>query len=103
MSDKQIQPVRRRDYQITQRTRPRGLWGQVWMALLQPGYFFRTLPLIEDSRTWLWAAILILALMGLSAVRQDAILKGGNINAPPVDISTPPNSGGDGGGGVSSI
>ena len=76
MSNKQIQPVRNRDYQITQRTRPRGLWGQVWMALLQPGYFFRTLPLMEDTRTWLWAAVLILALTGISAVRQDALLNG---------------------------
>lgn len=96
MSDKQIQPVRSRDYQITQRTRPRGLWGQVWMALLQPGYFFRTLPLLEDTRTWLWAAVLILALTGLSAVRQDALLKG-DTGAPAVDFGGVP-PGGDFGG-----
>jgi hypothetical protein len=86
MSDKQIQPVRNRDYQITQRSRPRSLWGQVWMALLQPGYFFRTLPLMEDTRTWLWAAVLILALTGISAVRQDQMLNGGGGSAPPVDF-----------------
>jgi hypothetical protein len=91
MSDKQIQPVRNRDYQITQRSRPRGLWGQVWMALLQPGHFFRTLPLMEDTRTWLWAAVLILALTGISAVRQDQMLNGSG-GAPTVDF----NNGGGG-------
>lgn len=102
MSDKQIQPVRNRDYQITQRTRPRGLWGQVWMALLQPGYFFRTLPLMEDTRTWLWAAVLILALTGISAVRQDALLNGTG-SAPTVDFGSGEITGGDlGGGGIPS-
>lgn len=81
MTNKQIQPVRNRDYQITQRTRPRGLWGQVWLSVLQPGYFFRTLPLLEDTRTWLWAAVLILTLTGISAVRQDALVNG-NVGAP---------------------
>src|SRR6185503_14123793 len=85
MTNKQIQPVRNRDYQITQRTRPRGLWGQVWLSVLQPSYFFRTLPLLEDTRTWLWAAVLILTLTGISAVRQDALLKG-NTGAPAVDF-----------------
>jgi hypothetical protein len=96
MSDKQIQPVRNRDYQITQRSRPRGLWGQVWMALLQPGYFFRTLPLMEDTRTWLWAAVLILALTGISAVRQDQMLNGSTGSAPPVNFNN--GGGGDMGG-----
>jgi hypothetical protein len=99
MTNKQIQPVRNRDYQITQRSRPRGLWGQVWMALLQPGYFFRSLPVLEDTRTWLWAAVLILALTGISAVRQESLLNGGG-SAPPVDFGAPPGGdlgGGDGG------
>jgi len=96
MTDKQIQPVRSRDYQITQRARPRGLWGQVWMVVLQPGYFFRTLPLLEDTRAWLWAAVLILALTGISAVRQEA-LRNGETGAPPLDFSGA-SSGGDGGG-----
>jgi hypothetical protein len=102
MADKQIQPVRNRDYQITQRTRPRGLWGQVWMVVLQPGYFFRTLPLLEATRSWLWAAVLILALTGISAVRQAALLSGdANAGAPPVDFGAPPDtSGGDFGGGI---
>ncbi len=85
MTNKQIQPVRNRDFQITQRTRPRGLWGQVWLSVLQPAYFFRTMPLLEDTRTWLWAAVLILALTGISAVRQDALLNG-NAGAPSIDF-----------------
>jgi hypothetical protein len=97
MTNKQIQPVRNRDYQITQRTRPRGLWGQVWLVVLQPAYFFRTLPLLEATRTWLWAAVLILALMGLSAVRQDAI-QNGNGGAPPVDFGSVPDGGDPSGG-----
>ncbi len=76
MSDKQIQPVRRGPYQITQRVRPRSLMGQVSLVLLQPGYFFRTLPQMSDTRSWLWAAVLILALLGIVAVRQQS-LQGG--------------------------
>lgn len=97
MTNKQIQPVRNRDYQITQRTRPRGLWGQVWLSVLQPGYFFRTLPLLEDTRTWLWAAVLILTLTGISAVRQDALLKGDTGAPAAIDFGNAA-SGGDVGG-----
>jgi hypothetical protein len=97
MTNKQIQPVRNRDYQITQRTRPRGLWGQVWLSVLQPAYFFRTLPLLEDTRTWLWAAVLILALTGISAVRQDALLHGSG-GAPAIDFGSV-SPGGDSGAG----
>jgi len=68
------------------------------MALLQPAHFFHTLPLLEHTRTWLWAAVLILALTGISAVRQDAILKGGNTSTPAIDFNNTP-SGGDGSGG----
>ncbi|MEO8611519.1 MAG: YIP1 family protein [Chloroflexota bacterium] len=100
MTNKQIEPVRNRNYQITQRTRPRGLWGQVWLSVLQPAYFFRTLPLLEDTRTWLWAAVLILALTGISAVRQDALLKG-NTGAPVVDFGNPAPSGDTSGGRIS--
>ena len=95
MTNKQIQPVRNRDYQITQRTRPRGLWGQVWLSVLQPAYFFRTLPLLEDTRTWLWAAALILTLTGISAVRQDALLKGDTGAPAAIDFNNAA-SGGDG-------
>jgi hypothetical protein len=83
MADKQIQTVRR-DYAITPRTRPRGLWGQSWTVVLQPGYFFRTMPAMADTRSWLWAAILVLALTGISAVRQEALL-----NAPDLGTITP--------------
>lgn len=99
MTNKQIEPVRNRNYQITQRTRPRGLWGQVMLSVLQPAYFFRTLPLLEDTRTWLWAAVLILTLTGVSAVRQDALVHG-NTGAPAIDFGNQSPSGDLGGGEV---
>jgi hypothetical protein len=98
MTNKQIEPVRNRNYQITQRTRPRGLWGQVMLSVLQPAYFFRTLPLLEDTRTWLWAAVLILTLTGVSAVRQDALIHG-NTGAPAIDFGNQA-TGGDPSGGI---
>lgn len=49
--------------------RPRGFTQQVTAALLQPGYFFRTLFAGERlSRGWLGAAVLILVLVGIAAV-----------------------------------
>jgi hypothetical protein len=52
--------------------RPRSLWGQIGMVLFQPGAFFRTFPAPGQSRHWLWVAALVLALVGLGAVRYDA-------------------------------
>jgi len=72
MEEKQLQPRRARDYALAQPVRQRGLWGQIWMALLQPGQFFSALPAIDQTRQWLWVALLILALIGISAVRQSA-------------------------------
>ena len=102
MNNKSIQPTRNRDYQITPRTRPRGLWGQTWTVVLQPGYFFRTLPQVADTRSWLWAAILVLALTGLSAIRQDALTNatsGGGGNPTPDFSGAPPGTDISGGGG----
>lgn len=76
MADKQIQTINNRDYALARRSRPRGLIGQVGMVLLEPGTFFRALPYVESSRQWVWAALLILALVGFSAVRQEALLNG---------------------------
>jgi hypothetical protein len=101
MADKQIQPVNRRDYQITPRTRPRGLWGQTWTVVLQPGYFFRTLPPMAATRSWLWAAIFILAITGISAVRQEALLNEATGALSPINFGGPPpgtDLGGDLGG-----
>lgn len=100
MTNRQIQPVRNRDIQIIRQARPRSLWGQVWTVALQPNNFFQVLPQTpSSSRQWFWVAVLILALNGFSAVRQDALVNGtgdGSIT-PPVSQS----SGGDfsGGGG----
>ena len=65
--EKQLRPRRR---SFAQPSRPRSFWSQLSMVLLQPGAFFRALPEIQQGRGWLWAAILILALAALSAVRQ---------------------------------
>lgn len=104
MTNRQIQPVRARDYALARQARPRGLVSQFWTVALQPGYFFRTLPAASDTRQWFWAAILILALVGFSAVRQDAVLNGSG-SSP--STSLPPDFGSglpgtDLGGGVSS-
>src|ERR1043165_8532284 len=93
MSNRQIQPVRPRDYQLARQVRPRSLWGQIWTITLQPGYFFRTLPPANDTRQWFWAAMLILALVGFSAIRQNAVQNPAtDISSPPIDFSSPPGT-----------
>ena len=47
------------------------LWSYLRDVLLHPVSFFRQLP-ARDSRAWLWAGLLILLLIGVSAVRQSA-------------------------------
>ncbi len=56
---------------------------------------------MADTRQWLWVAVLILALTGMSAVRQEGLKNGGgsSVTTPPIDFGTP--SGGDPGGGIS--
>ncbi len=97
MSNRQIQPVRSRDIQIIRQARPRSLWGQVWTVALQPNNFFLALPQApSSSRQWFWVAVLILALNGFSAVRQEALSSGlgGSSPAPiaqsPGDFSSQP-------------
>jgi len=76
---RQIQPVRNRDIQIIRQGRPRSLWGQVWTLALQPNNFFLALPQTASSaRQWFWVAVLILALNGMAAVRQEALKSGGS-------------------------
>jgi hypothetical protein len=109
MADKQIQTIRNRDYQITPRTRPRGITGQVWTVVLQPVYFFRTMPLMADTRSWLWAAILVLTVSGVSAVRQEILLNeadnaavSGDFGGVPPGVDVGVDNGGEvisGGGG----
>lgn len=71
MTRNQIQPVNNHNnnHQLSQRLRSRSLWSQLWMVILQPSVFFRTLPLLTETRQWLWIGILILTAVGLSAVR----------------------------------
>jgi len=61
---------RAQEYRLVQQTRPRGLIAQITTLLLQPGYFFRTLPAVQDGRQWLVVAALIFALAAFTAVRQ---------------------------------
>lgn len=64
-------PVHRATTEIILRNRPRGLLGHVRMVLLQPVLFFRILSVPNpESRMWLWAAVLFVAVVGASAVRQ---------------------------------
>lgn len=49
----------------------RGLFTQALTALLRPAAFFRSLPASSQTRQWLWVALIILALVGYSAVRQE--------------------------------
>ena len=57
---------------LANRNRPRGLWGQITTSLLRPALFFRTLAPAGETRQWLWAAILVLALVGIASVRYSA-------------------------------
>ncbi len=92
MANRQIQPVRNRDYAIIRQPRPRGVMSQVMTVALQPTYFFRTLPNASDTRQWFWVAALILILVGLSAVRQESLQSSGgtdNFTPPIIDSPSP--------------
>lgn len=75
---------------LPQRRRTRGLPSQISTALLQPVYFFRTLPRLSETRQWLWVGLLILFLIGFSAVRYKdvtASASGGDVSGqPPMDF-----------------
>ncbi len=85
MTRNQIQPVNNHNNnnQLSQRLRSRSLWSQLWMVVLQPGIFFRTLPLLAETRQWLWIGILILTAVGLSAVRYAEQTVPANTTLPP--------------------
>jgi hypothetical protein len=60
---------------VTERNgRSRSLIGQITTVLLQPVYFFRTFP---TTSHWIWAALIILGLIGFSAVRQSQLADNG--------------------------
>jgi hypothetical protein len=88
------------DVPLPQRRRTRGLLSQISAVLLQPVYFFRTLPHLSETRQWLWAGLLILFLIGFSAVRYNTVSQSAVTDTgsqPPIDFG---GSGfeGDGGG-----
>lgn len=102
MNDRQLPNGTSRSYAITQPARARGLASQTYTVLLQPGAFFRSINALEYTRQWLWIGLVILVLVGLSAVRQASLTTD---SAAPVvpDFGLPPE-GGDfsgGGGGIS--
>lgn len=78
---------------------PRGLVGAMSGALFAPVALFRTLAMPRQrSRQWLWAALVLLVVIGWSSVRRDAWLEaaqtpGGSSGAPvminPVEMGMP--------------
>ena len=51
----------------------------MWLVLLQPGRFFKSLYAGEDARQWVWMALVVLVLVGVSAAR------GNNISSSTVE------------------
>ena len=96
----QVTDIELQNVPLPQRRRTRGLPSQISAALLQPVYFFRTLPLMSETRQWLWVGLLILFLIGFSAVRYEAVSASASgedpFGQPPIDFG----SGGFEGGGV---
>jgi hypothetical protein len=96
-----VNEIELQDVPLPQRRRTRGLLSQISAVLLQPVYFFRTLPLLSETRQWLWAGLLILFLIGFSAVRYNAVSEAestdGTSNQPPIDFGAGGFEGGEGG------
>jgi hypothetical protein len=84
---------------LANRNRPRGLWGQITTSLLRPALFFRTLAPAGETRQWLWAAILVLALVGIASVRYSALSNAAPADPGIIDPGFPPDMGGEMGGG----
>jgi len=80
---------------VARRMRPPGLLSQIGSLLLRPDVFFRTLPSFNDTRQWVWVALLMMLLTGVTAVRQQSLSSG--VSGFP----TSGNFGGGGGGDVS--
>jgi hypothetical protein len=104
-NNRQLQTIRNtnRSLDVVRPARPRSLWGNTWTLALQPSYFFQTLPQAADTRQWFWVAVLIIALIGWSAVREEqlrAVNGGGGAGAPVIpDFGGVPIDPGAGGGG----
>lgn len=92
-------PARRATTEIILRNRPRGLLGHVRMVLLQPVLFFRILSVPNpESRMWLWAAILFVAVIGAGAVRQTELRNPPTADSGSGPILPPVGGPGEGGG-----
>ncbi|MBC8170370.1 MAG: YIP1 family protein [Anaerolineae bacterium] len=94
MADRQIQELQPQELPLGQRTRSRSLPGQISAALLQPVYFFRTLPGMGETRQWLWVGLLIMLLVGFSAVRHQTLMPTTDSEVPIVDLGTEGDFGG---------
>lgn len=100
---RQLQPAGPRELQLSEQGVRRSLTSQITTALLQPANFFRTLPATQYTRQWVWVGLLILALVGFSAVRYDALQnQAGDATdtGTPTDGGFPPVDEGGGGGGI---
>lgn len=68
-----------------------GVSRQMGAVLLHPIAFFTRLPALSATRQWLWAALIILALVGFSAVRQAAASPApGPTTGAPADLRALP-------------
>lgn len=73
VSDEERQNSRLKRPRPVQPRRARSLWGQISTVILQPATFFRSLPNMQENRQWFWVALIILALVALSAVQRDSL------------------------------
>src|SRR5262245_35694040 len=98
---RQLQPAGPRELQLSEQGVRRSLASQITTALLQPANFFRTLPATQYTRQWVWVGLLILALVGFSAVRYEALKSEAaatDDGSAPTDGGFPPVDEGGGGG-----
>lgn len=89
----------RRPAALGRPTRPRSLVQQFTTVLTRPVLFFRTMPPAGESRQWMVAALLILALVGVVAVRHQTLSASGTAGDPSGEIPFDPGLGGEFGGG----
>src|SRR5512139_3141128 len=59
-------------------------WNQMWMVLLQPARSFRLFSAVPDARQWVWMALIILILTGVSAARGGSVAQE---TANPVELA----------------
>jgi hypothetical protein len=87
-------PTQRRPEALARRVRPRGLVQQLVTVLMRPVTFFQTLAPAGETRQWLVVALLLLALVGVGAVRHHALTSGAG-GAGDVPITPDMGGGGD--------